>query len=145
MISTVPGKMNWQITGRAGVYVTRGTRQTSETVDKNLIDINTSRNDSVKLKAITDLKKDMNLVTALDEADPAKSVSSRQIDADEWCDDSVSGGNTEQRDQEAEKEPEWKYIRKSYFKKEKGANFDTVWAEEALWTNSMKRAIISHL
>lgn len=76
----------------------RNKTQTFETVDKNLIDINTSRNDSVKLKAITDLKKDMNLVTALDEADPAKSVSSRQIDADEWCDDSVSGGNTEQRD-----------------------------------------------
>lgn len=52
----------------------------------------------MKLKAITDLKKDMNLVTAVDEADPAKSVSGRQIDADEWCDDSVSGGNTEQRD-----------------------------------------------
>lgn len=76
----------------------RNTTQTSETVDKNLIDINTSKNDSVKLKAITDVKKDMNLVTALDEADPAKSVSGRQIDADEWCDDSVSGGNTEQRD-----------------------------------------------
>jgi len=40
----------------------------------------------------------MNLVTALDETDPAKSVSSRQIDADEWCDDSVLQGNTEQRD-----------------------------------------------
>lgn len=93
----------------------RNTTQTSETVDKNLIDINTSKNDSVKLKAITDVKKDMNLVTALDEADPAKSVSGRQIDADEWCDDSVSGGNTEQRDQEAEKEAEQKYIRKSYF------------------------------
>ncbi|RMC07437.1 hypothetical protein DUI87_16906 [Hirundo rustica rustica] len=76
----------------------RNKRQTSETVDKNLIDINTSRNDSVKLKAITALKKDTNLVTTLDEADPAKSVSGRQIDADEWCDDLVSGGNTEQRD-----------------------------------------------
>lgn len=32
----------------------------------------------------------MNLVTALDEADPAKSVRDRQIDADEWCDDSVA-------------------------------------------------------
>ncbi|GAB0180777.1 hypothetical protein GRJ2_000543000 [Grus japonensis] len=63
--------------------------QTSETVDQNLIDISTSKNNSMKLKAITDLKKDMNLVTALDEADPAKSVSGRQIDADEWCDDSV--------------------------------------------------------
>lgn len=104
----------------------RNKRQTSETVYKNLIDINTSRNDSVKLKAITDLKKDMNLVTAVDEADPAKSVSGRQIDADEWCDDSVSGGNTEQRDQEAEKEAEQKYIRKSYFEKEKDANFDSV-------------------
>lgn len=76
----------------------RNPAQTSETVDQNLIDIKTSKNDSVKLKAITDLKKDMNLVTALDEADPAKSVSSRQIDADEWCDDSVLRGNTEQRD-----------------------------------------------
>ncbi|PKU40228.1 hypothetical protein llap_9469 [Limosa lapponica baueri] len=76
----------------------RNPAQTWETVDQNLIDIKTSKNDSVKLKAITDLKKDMNLVTALDEADPAKSVSSRQIDADEWCDDSVLRGNTEQRD-----------------------------------------------
>lgn len=52
----------------------------------------------MKLKAITDLKKDTNLVTALDEADPAKSVSGRQIDAYEWCDDSALQGNTEQRD-----------------------------------------------
>lgn len=87
----------------------------------------------------------MNLVTALDEADPAKSVSGRQIDADEWCDDSVLRGNTEQRDQEAGKEVEQKHIRKSYFKKEKGANFDTVWTEAALWTNSMKQGIISCL
>lgn len=127
------------------LHDSRNPVQTSETVDQNLIDINTSKNDSVKLKAITDLKKDTNLVTALDEADPAKSVSGRQIDADEWCDDSVLRGNTEQRDQEAEKEAEQKCIRKSYFKKEKGANFDTVWAEAALWTSSMKEGIISRL
>lgn len=76
----------------------RNPAQTPETVHQNLIDINTSKNDSVELKAVTDLKEDMNLVTARDEADPAKSVSGRQIDADEWCDDSVVRGNTEQRD-----------------------------------------------
>lgn len=31
----------------------------------------------------------MNLVPALDEADPAKSASSRQIDGDEWSDELV--------------------------------------------------------
>lgn len=44
----------------------------------------------MKLKTITDLKEDINLVPALDEADPAKSASGRQIDADEWSDDLVS-------------------------------------------------------
>lgn len=76
----------------------RNPAQIFETVDQNLIDINTSKNDSMKLKAITDLKKYMNLVSELDEADPAKSASGRQIDADEWSDDLVSWGSTEQRD-----------------------------------------------
>lgn len=76
---------NWSL------HDSKNPAQTYETVDQNLIDINRSKNDSVKLKAITDLKKkDMNLVSALDEADPAKSASSRQIDADEWSDDLVS-------------------------------------------------------
>lgn len=48
----------------------------------------------------------MNLVTALDEADPAKSVNGRQIDADEWCDDYVLRGNAEQKDWELDKETE---------------------------------------
>lgn len=75
---------NWSL------HDSRNPAQTSETVDQNLIYINTSKNDSVKLKTITDLKEDINLVPALDEADPAKSASGRQIDADEWSDDLVS-------------------------------------------------------